>query len=183
MNPEFVKVDDVTYKINTDYRYALRCDEIYKSDVGDYEKLLAIIYTLFGDKGLEAKEHQVQLSNLAFRYLRRDTEETEIKQPADMDYKQDWGAIKSSFLSDYGLKIDDEYMHYYDFIDYLSGLTEDSMLSRIRYIRNYDISEETGKSLREWKKAKESVALKNKDKKPNNKQEESAKRLWEQLGV
>lgn len=33
MNPEYVKIEEKKYKINTDFRYALRCDEIYRSDV------------------------------------------------------------------------------------------------------------------------------------------------------
>lgn len=182
MKPEFVKVGDVKYKLNTDFRSALKCDEIYRSDVGDYEKMLAIIYTLYGDAGLEDHENHNKLFELAVKYLQRG--ETEGNQEdVNMDYKQDWGAIKSSFLSDYGLKIDEEHMHYYDFIDYLSGVTEHSMLSRIRYIRDYDISEEKGKSLREWKKLKKAVELKKDRKEPNKEQEESAKKLWEQLGV
>lgn len=146
---------------------------------GDYEKILAIIYTLFGDEGLQDKDNHIELFNLGTKYLLRE-EKIRDEEP-DMDYKQDWGAIKSSFMSDYHININEEKMHYYDFIDLLSGLTENAMLSRIRYIRNYDISEETGKARQEWLKLKESVEL-NKIK-PTTEQEQSAKRFMESLKV
>lgn len=179
MNPEYVRVEGKKYKLNTDFRAAIKCDNIYRSPVSDYEKILAIIYTLYGDEGLNATEHHSELFQLGIKYLTKGEDTSDGER--DMDYNQDWGAIKSSFLSDYGLRIDNENMHYYDFVDFLSGLTEHSALSRIRYIRNYDISEEEGKSLTEWKKLKKAVALE-KDK-PTEEQEESAKRLLEQLGV
>ena len=50
-NPQYVKVDDKLYKINTDFRVALECDKIARDkSIGDYERALAIIYKLFGEK-------------------------------------------------------------------------------------------------------------------------------------
>ena len=46
--PSKVRIDGVTYDINTDYRKALKCDEIANDEsIGDYERSLALIYTLF----------------------------------------------------------------------------------------------------------------------------------------
>ena len=49
--PEYVKVDDKLYKINTDFRVAIECNRIAEDEtIGDYERSLAILYKLFGDE-------------------------------------------------------------------------------------------------------------------------------------
>ena len=50
-NPEYALVNDRKYKINTDFKIALRCEEISQNkDISDTERALAIIYLLFGDE-------------------------------------------------------------------------------------------------------------------------------------
>ena len=50
-NPQYVKVDNELYKINTDFRVALECNQIaLDKKINDYERALAIIYKLFGEK-------------------------------------------------------------------------------------------------------------------------------------
>ena len=69
-NPEFVKIGDKRYKINTDFRIAIKCNEISMDEnIGDYERLLAIIYLLFGDEGLEDEMNHEKLLELGIKYL------------------------------------------------------------------------------------------------------------------
>ena len=50
-NPKYVKVDGELYEINTDFRVALECNEVARNkNIGDYERSMAIIYKLFGEK-------------------------------------------------------------------------------------------------------------------------------------
>jgi len=50
-NPQYVKVDDKLYKVNTDFRIALECNKIAEDKtIGEYERALAIIYKLFGEE-------------------------------------------------------------------------------------------------------------------------------------
>ena len=42
--PQFAKVNDRKYQINTDYKIAIKCDEIARSDVSEEERSLAILY-------------------------------------------------------------------------------------------------------------------------------------------
>ena len=67
--PQYVKVDDKLYKINTDFRIALECNRIAEDDtIGDYERSLAVIYKLFGDEGLECR-NQNKLLELGIKYF------------------------------------------------------------------------------------------------------------------
>ena len=44
--PIYVKTKNKKYKINTDYRVALNCEKVSKSNVSEEERALALIYLL-----------------------------------------------------------------------------------------------------------------------------------------
>ena len=58
----------------------------------------------------------------------------------DMDYRKDWKYIVPSFESDYHIDLSKTDLHFWQFYYLLTGLTDKSMLSRVRDIRNYDLS-------------------------------------------
>ena len=48
--PEYAEINDKKYKINTDFRVAIECQNIATDEsISDYERALAIIYKLFHD--------------------------------------------------------------------------------------------------------------------------------------
>ena len=52
--PEYAEINDKKYKINTDFRVAIECQNIATDEsISDYERALAIIYKLFGDVGID----------------------------------------------------------------------------------------------------------------------------------
>lgn len=161
--PEYAEVKGVKYKINTDYRVALKCDEVARdTNIDDLERGLAIIYLLYGDKGLEDSENWEELLQIAVKFLKCGKEETETNNnEPDMSFKQDWGRIQASFVSDYKIDLSKENMHWWTFYDLIEGLTENSVLNRVRFIRNYDISQiKDQKERNEWIKRKQAVELK-----------------------
>lgn len=163
--PQYIQVEDKKYKINTDFRVALECDEIARDDkIGDYEKALAIIYKLLGEEALKDHSHHDKIMKLIMKYLRCGKSDEELnkednKQPS-MSLKQDQGYIKASFMSDYGIDLDKANLEWWAFNDYLTGLKEDCIMNRVRYIREESLDGKKGKEYDEWVKAKEQVALK-----------------------
>ena len=68
--PKYVKIGEKKYKINTDFRVAIECQEIALDDsIGDFERALAIIYKLFGEDGLDDSNNYEKLLELAQKYL------------------------------------------------------------------------------------------------------------------
>jgi len=186
MKPEFVEVNNKRYKINSDFRIALKCDKIAKDlNIGDYERVLAIIFNLFGDEGINDKENHEKLIELAIKYLKCGREENQIiSGEENMDFEQDMSYIEASFRSDYNIDLSKENMHWWSFNDLLNGLTENSILNRIRYIRDYDLSEiKDHKEKQKMIKLKKSVELKQKGKSINNKQKESRDKFFELIGL
>ena len=140
--PQLAKVNDIKYKINTDYKIAIKCDEIARSDVSEEERSLAILYLLFGEKALDNPQDWVELLNISMKYLRcgKKAENSDEKE-ANMSFIQDKGYIEASFFSDYNIDLASTDMHYWKFYNLLCGLTEDCVLNRVRFVRDYDISQ------------------------------------------
>ena len=189
MYPKFVEIEGKRYKINTDFRVAIKCDEIARDeDIGDFERALGIIYMLFGDEGLNTSEHYGKLLELAEKYLLCG-EESDGKrdEDRDMDYTKDYSYIKTSFRSDYGINLDNENMHWWEFVDLMNGLSNSELgncciFNRVRNLRNFDLSTiKDSKEKQKIKEAKDKVALNKK--KPNKQQRESINQLMKDLGI
>ena len=162
--PEYIEIGTKKYKINTSFWAALRCEEIFRDDsICDYEKTFAIIYILLGEDAMMDFENQEKIVKILTKYLLCGKKTEDIENSNDepsMDFKQDMGRIKTSFMSDYQIDLDKTDMHWWKFHDALEGLTDDSVLSRIRMIREEPLSNKKGKEREKWEKAKKQVALK-----------------------
>jgi hypothetical protein len=190
--PSKVKIEDKEYPIDTDFRIAIECNSIaMDTEIGDYERALAIIYKLFGDKGLEDKQNHCKLLELAQKYLLCGKElNQDIKQDEiDMDFEQDMDYIEASFMSDYNIDLANTEMHWWKFYNLMNGLSNSEMgnccvLNRVRNLRNYDTSEiKDVKERTKIEEAKQKVALKKKVKPLTKEQQESAERFNKLAGI
>ncbi len=146
--PEYAEVDGKKYKISTDFRVAIKCNEVAEDEtIGDYERVLAIIYILFGEEGISTPEHYEKLLEIAKKYLScgKEIEQKRNEKP-DMDYTQDMDFIEASFMSDYKIDLSNEEMHWWKFYNLMNGLSNSELgnsciLNRIRNIRNMNPNE------------------------------------------
>ena len=187
--PEYAEVNGKKYKINTDFRSAIKCNQIATDEtIGDFERALGVIYTLFGDEGINTPSDYEKLLKIAKKYLSCGKDLDETSDKPDMDFTQDYSYIKTSFRSDFGIKLDEEQMHWWEFMDLMNGLSNSELgncciLNRIRNLRNFDTKDiKDPKELERILKAKEQVALK-KDVKLTKEQEESVEKFLKEIGL
>lgn len=139
--PEYANIDGTRYKINTDFKVALRCFKIINDvDIQGEERTLAIIYILFGFVP-EFDLLQKFLDKAVLFLQCGKTSQEQNSHKRDMDFEYDSAYIGASFMSDYHIDINSVDMHWWQFCDLISGLTEHCVLSRVREIRNYDLSD------------------------------------------
>lgn len=169
-NPEYVKIGEKKYKINTDFRIAIECNNIAQSDnIGDIERPLAIIYKLFGDKGLDNPDDWEKLLELGMKYLCLNKELDDNDEEPDMDFNKDMDYIEASFMSDYRIDLTKTKMHWWKFFNLIEGLSNSEIgnccvLNRIRNLRTFDISQvKNQKEKAKIIKAKQRVALNQKE--------------------
>lgn len=187
-----VKIGDTIYTANTDFRIAIKCNNIAQdTSIGDYERVLGIICTMFGGEALNYPSHYQTLLNWALNYLSCGKEVVQSNEQPDMDYEEDMEYIEASFMSDYQIDLENTEMDWQKFNKLLNGLSNSDMgncciLNRIRNLRNYDVKEISDKKERDRMiKAQQDVALK-KYKKENNlskEQIESMEKLNKIIGI
>jgi hypothetical protein len=191
--PEYVIIGETKYKINTDFRIAIKCNEISNDEsIDDYERALAIIYVLFGEKGLNDRENHKELLIKAKKYLACGKDEIEQSdEEPDMDFSEDMDYIEASFMSDYGIDLTNQKMHWWKFFNLINGLSNSDMgnccvLNRIRNLRNYDTKDiKDPKELAKIEKAKKAVALKKKNisSELSENQKDNINKFYEQTGI
>ena len=177
--PEYAEVAGIRYKINTDYRVALRCFEVIEdTSICDQERAMAVVFLLFGEA---PTEHLVDLLRIAGDYLRcGEKAETQAATNRDMDFTADEKYIAASFMSDYQIDLSRTDMHFWQYIHLIQGFTERSVMSRVREIRNYDLEElKDPKSRAKMVKAKEAVALPDKFSKAEQEAIDEFEKLFE----
>lgn len=187
-----IQIEDTIYEANTDFRIAIECDRIANDDtIGDYERVLGIICTIFGPEGLNNTSHYEKLLKWAKNWLSCGEEIIDTDEKPDMDYIEDMNYIEASFMSDYGIDLENTEMEWQKFMKLMNGLSNSEfgnccVLNRVRNLRNYDVSQiKDSKEKQKIIKAKEAVALKKnkKEKHITKEQEESMNVLNNLLGL
>lgn len=187
-----IQIENTIYEANTDFRIAIRCNEIAQDEtIGDYERVLGIICTMFGATALDNPNHYEKLLKWALKYLSCGKEIDTHEEP-DMDYIEDMEYIEASFMSDYQIDLENTEMDWQKFNKLINGLSNSEMgnccvLNRVRNLRNYDVKDikdinERNKII----KAKEAVKLKKhrKEKEVNltEEQQNSVDEFYKALG-
>ena len=195
--PEYAEINDKRYKINTDFRVAIECQNIATDEsISDYERALAIICVLYEEKAIDDSLKDINICNklleIAMKYLGcgKEIEPSKNNEEPDMDFKQDMDYIEASFMSDYNIDLANTEMHWYKFYNLINGLSNSELgnccvLNRVRNLRTFDLSQiKDSKERERLAKAKEMVALKNtkKEVELTKEQEESMNKLNEIIG-
>lgn len=187
--PKYVEVNGRKYNINTDFRVAIRCNQIATDEnIGDVERALGVICTLFGEDSINYQDDYEPLLKLAKKYLSCGKElDNASDGEVDMDYIQDMDYIEASFMSDYGIDLSTTDMHWYKFSNLINGLSNSEfgnccVLNRIRNIRNFNLNDINDPKERDKiLKMKNQFALK-KTKKITEEQKESVDEFYKALG-
>ena len=170
--PEYVEVEGKRYKINTNFKVAIECNNIaMDTSIRDYERALAIIYKLYGEEGLNDFDNHNKLLELAQKYLACGKELKKNDGKPDMDYKQDYGLIWASFN------------------ELIGGLSNSELgncciLNKVRNIRSKKLSDiKDPKEKEEYRKLQNEWAIEKYKTHATEEQKKSAMACFEALGI
>jgi len=185
--PEYISIDGVKVKIHTDYRDAIKCQEIMNDkNISNIEKAIGIIYTIFDVGNINISDNYERWLKAALKYLSAYSTNKHIDNKPmkiDMDYIKDWDLIVASMWRTYGIDINKEKIHWWTFYSLLNGLPSDCILNQVRDIRTRDISKEKDREVREKIIELKKVYSLEEDKKLTLEQAESVKRFYELAGI
>lgn len=166
--PTTIQIEGKEVPIKTDFRCWLRFAEIvqkYDLDtitIGEFVEMMEkIISTVFKDP--EDIEINVSLfSNLLNFYVgfyerkdRKDKEESE----KSFDFEIDADAIYASFVKEYGIRLKDTEMHWYEFRTLFGNLSDDTPIGKLIRLRTMKEEDVPKDKLTEFRKLKEEIAL------------------------
>lgn len=186
MYPEYAEIDGIQYKMNTDYRYALACFKAIEDDeLTDIARAYAVVSILFGVENPQTgevdniPENVGEALRLAEKFLRCGSDKQNIENvKKDMDFEYDKSYIVASFMSDYGIDLETTDLHWWKYCELISGLTEQSILSKVRDLRNTDLNDYKDAKVRaKLQKAMQNVALPQKQYKATDEDIEFLKKL------
>ena len=164
MCPEYAIINGKKVKINTDFKVALRCFEVLNDDtIGEHERALAIVYLLFNVIPPYNELNEYTRQSIKFLQCGEEPKENaqEEYSKRDIDMVLDMQYIRPSFMADYHIDLNKTDLHFWQFCELISGLTENSLLNRVRSIRTANINEYKGEAKDKMLKAKQQVALPN----------------------
>ena len=130
-----------------------------------------------------------ELLRLATKYLGLGKEVEKSNEEPDMDFEQDMDYIETSFMSDYGIDLSKEKMHWWKFYNLINGLSNSELgnccvLNRVRNLRRFDAT--TIKDSKERQRiieAQKSVALKKNVPVLTDKQKQSVENIIKLAGL
>ena len=182
--PTKMEVNGHIYPINTNYKVGLACLKAINDDsLTVLERYLAIETLLLGPDVLEDDEKGLQ--DKIAKYLRCGKEQNVSESEIDMDYFQDEAIIQTSLRQCYKMTPEEiNELSWYEYNDLISGLTEETLLNRIRDIRSKDPSEiKDSKERNRLMKMKESVALRPREHKRTKKEEQSVLQFYKDAQI
>ena len=180
MYPTKMEANGHIYNINTDFRIALACFKAIEDvEINDVERFYAIETMLLGENVLE--EDELILYDKIAKYLRCGEEQNISEEERDFDYLQDEDITRTSIRQCYKINLNEtSYMHWYEYNELIKGLTDESLLNKIRDLRNYDLSEITDeKQKQKISEMQRKVALK--DIHIKTKEEKEIDDFWENI--
>lgn len=181
MYPTKMEANGHIYPINTDYRVALACFRALEdNEITSLERFYAVETLLLGSNVLEEDEEILQ-EKIAI-YLRCGKTENTDESEIDFDYLQDEVKVRISIRQCYNnLDINKlDYLHWYEYNDLISGLTEETLISKIRDLRSFDLNEEKDEKRRiKIFKAQQRVALE--DKHIKTEEEKELDKFWDKI--
>lgn len=146
--PTKMEVNGTIYDIDTNYKTALACFKaINDNNIKDLERAIVVVSLLLGEN-VPLEDTKEALGKCAL-YLRCGKDENPNIDEIDMDYFQDEAKIRTSIRQCYHINLNTEKdIHWWEYNELIEGLTEETLLSKVREIRTYDLSKEKDPKIR-----------------------------------
>ena len=182
--PTKMEINGKEYDIDTNYKTALACFKaINDSEIKDIERAIAVTTLLLGkDVPLEDTKEAIEKCGI---YLRCGKTKNVENKDVDVDYFQDESAIRTSIRQCYHENLNEKpYVHWWEYNELIEGLTEDTLLSKIREIRNFDLSKEKDpKARQKIQEAKEFYAIKKEEKPMTEEERKNINEFYKLSGI
>lgn len=166
---EKIKIENLEFEINTDFRIWLKFQKMVKELKEDEESVIKLL-SFFSEIGVETdisffKEVLKECISFFVGENTKNNINSKSKIEKVFDFEQDEKYIYSAFLQEYGIDLYSvEKLHWHKFKSLLESLSDNCQLSKIIQYRSIDLSKIKDKEQKKhYKKLKEIYSLKNEE--------------------
>jgi len=154
---DFVVIENKKYPIHTDFRNWIKIDSVLADGNMSYiDKIVRIFPLCF--KCLPENIGQALNAVTEFYYgKKRKGQNKKSKRVYDFEYDADF--IYASFMSEYGIDLQNTDMHWHSFKALLNGLGSECIFSKVIAVRQIKLSDVPEKQRRVYAKLKQIYAL------------------------
>lgn len=163
-----VTVDGENYLVNTDFKVWLKFYEIINRGELDFKSALDGIILCY--KGGKLPPSFFKAFDALFEFFsgKGDKQKTGTKGKKVFDFSEDAELIFASFLSDYGIDLTKEAMHWHKFLALMKGLSPESAFMKAVAIRSINPAEIKDKKYRDEIIKKQKIFALSKEQKTDN---------------
>lgn len=148
--PEYVTIDNAEVKINTDFRFSIRFEQIISDDLLTdeeiYIKALELYYPVIPQNINQAIEKMLWFYRCG-KEIEKKKKVSSKEEPYNFDYDAD--GFYSAFLDQYGVDLQETNLHWWKFKAMFNGLKEDNEIVKIMGYRATDLNKITDKSMKD----------------------------------
>lgn len=166
--PEYVLIDGAEVKINTDFRFSIRFEQLINDstleDEEIFKRALEIFYPRIPSNINQAIDKLLWFYRCGKEINNKKKGNSSKEEIFSFDY--DGEKICGAFLAQYGIDLTQDNLHWWKFKALFSSLTEEHEISKIMSIRAMDLNKIQDKNMKEhYTKLKKLYAI------PRNKEE------------
>lgn len=144
--PEHVKINNIKYKVNSDFKVFILIEQLLKDNSFDKKKRIMIALDLFYiDRPLElelAIKEMLNFYTMDFLYVSKGKKGGVSNTKKIYDWDHDQGYVYSAFLNQYGIDLQEiDYMHWWKFRFLFMSLNEDNKIVKMMSYRGVNLSD------------------------------------------
>ncbi|UYZ36799.1 bacteriophage Gp15 family protein [Clostridium beijerinckii] len=149
--PEYVLIDGVEVKINTDFRFSIKFEQLFNDESLDdqeiFTRALEIYYPNIPLNINQAIEQMIWFYSCGKEESKKKKVNSSKEDIYNFDYDGD--KIYSAFLDQYGVDLQEMNLHWWKFKAMFNSLKEDNEISKIMSIRAIDLNKITDKNMKD----------------------------------
>ena len=138
--PDSLTISGVRFPINTDYRVWIRFEKLISSDKEENQDLISKVFPLiFTDDIPEACEEAIDRILWFYKCGKESRNKTGSSKKDVFSYDYDDGYIMAAFKEQYGINLNTEDLHWWEFHAYMLSLSENTEFVKIMGYRAIEI--------------------------------------------
>ena len=164
--PTTIKIDGNDVPIKTDFRCWIRFENVIQEynleaiTIDEFVEMMnRIISILFLESQYIEPTYSLFIELINFFVGFDQGKKSKDSTQKVFDFQVDSNAIYASFLKEYGIRLTNEEMHWYEFRTLFSNLSSDTPIGKLIQIRTTDEKDISQEKRAEFRKLKEEVAL------------------------